>query len=123
LCERIELGYSYKKACELCGLSYSTFFEWLRYADEPDCEERYTVFSHLIRESEAKCLDQKLKTIKAAIDDGNVAVAQWFVERRMREDFGKSEDINLKNQHSGEVKIELNVSDCGDTGSDDVQND
>jgi hypothetical protein len=101
-------------ACKSVDLGYTTFNDWMKHAQEPDASDELLEFSHQIRQAEARCIDRALETIKGAIVEGNVSAAQWFLERRERETYGKNETIDLKNQHSGELKLELKVDDCSD---------
>jgi hypothetical protein len=113
LCYLIEKGFSYKRACEASGITYVTFNEWLKAAEEPDALRIFTDFSHQIRESESKCILKKLDLIDSSINEGNVNVAMWYLSRRC-EEFKAESSLNLKNEHSGAVKIvELRTEDCG----------
>lgn len=113
LCYLIEKGYSYKRACESSGIAYVTFNEWMKSAEEPDASQTFVKFSYQIRESESRCILKKLDLIDSSINEGNVGVAMWFLERRCDE-FKKETNVNLDNKHSGAVKIvELKTEDCG----------
>jgi hypothetical protein len=113
LCNLISLGLSYKTACRLAGISYNAFNLWIKEAEENEnCEEKYLEFFNQIRASEEKPINLALTTILNAIEDGNVNAAQWYAERRCKEDFGKNETIDLKNQHSGGVTLNLTRTSC-----------
>jgi transposase len=113
LCYLIEKGYSYKRACESSGITYVTFNEWMKSAEEPSSQYLFTEFSSKIREAESRCILKKLDLIDSAINEGNVNVAMWYLDRRC-EEFKKETNVNLDNKHSGSVKIvELKTEDCG----------
>jgi hypothetical protein len=113
LCNLLEKGVSYKTACELSGVAYVTFNEWIKEAEENiDCDPKFVEFSYRIRQAESKCIERALDTVNGAIDDGNVAAAMWLLERRLRKDFARSELIDLKNQHSGGVTLNLTRTSC-----------
>jgi hypothetical protein len=113
ICYLIEKGFSYKRACESSGIVYVTFNDWMKSAEQPDALKIFTDFSQLIREAESRCILKKLDLIDSAINEGNVNVAMWYLDRRC-EEFKKETNLNLENRHSGAVKIvELRTEDCG----------
>jgi transposase len=113
ICENIELGLSYNLACQGAGITFETFNQWMKKGDAVD-DDPHTDFSIKVHAAEAACTKNCLMRIREAADHGTWTASAWLMERRYRNDYGKNERIDLKNEHSGAVKIvEFRTEDCG----------
>lgn len=113
LCENIELGMPYKLACQAAGINYDTFNEWMKKGAEGS-NKKFIEFSDQVRASEAECAKRNLDNLRKAADNGSVASSMWLLERRYPDEFGKRDKIDMKNEHSGNIQINLSVQDCGE---------
>lgn len=80
LCQAIELGATYKLACQYAGVNFDTFNEWRKNKAE---------FSDRINAAEGKGATKWLAKIEAAAADHWQAAA-WKLERRYPKDYGRT---------------------------------
>src|SRR5215218_2732977 len=87
LLQNIELGMTYKLACEDVGIHYDTFRKWMRKGEDAQSGEYFAFVVSLAR-ARAKGAKANLMLIRRAANDGDARSAQWILERRHREDYG-----------------------------------
>lgn len=90
LCQAIELGATYKLACQYAGISEATFYAWK--ADDLE-------FLEAINKAEGKGAVSHLARIKQASTDGNWQASAWILERRYPDEYGRRViDANIKGE-------------------------
>jgi len=90
LSEAFRLGYNDVDACQYADIDRSTFYRHTQ--SDPSFASHMTDAKNYAR---LKCSSVLLK----AIEHKNIQVCQWWLERRYREQFGKSsQEISDKNQ-------------------------
>ena len=95
LCIAIKKGLTYKLACKLCGIHYSTFRMWYNLGrdakEREDKDEglvRYVAFFDEIEHADAELAEHCLNVIKeASFKDWKAG--SWLAEHRLNSDYGK----------------------------------
>ncbi len=82
LVEQLEKGNYASTACFAVGVHPTTFYEWLRCADEPGAAEIYVEFSYAVRGAMAQAEARDVAVIDAAAQAGDWRAAAWRLERR-----------------------------------------
>ena len=88
ICQAIELGATYKLACQYAGINFDTFCQW---------RETKSEFSDRINTAEGKAAHRWLAKIEVAANVHWQAAA-WKLERRYPQDYGKTVQ---EQQHTG----------------------
>lgn len=82
----IAIGAPFTHACHYAGISFETFNEWRK--DKPE-------FSEQVKNAEGKAVVGWLERIEQAAKDGNWQAAAWKLERRLPEEFGRRERVQV----------------------------
>jgi hypothetical protein len=113
VCENIELGLSYSLAAQGAGITSETFIQWVKKGEVGE-DKLYVDFLSSIKKSDAICAKRCLQHVRDAGEHGTWTASAWLLERRFPRDFGKTDQLHIKDEHSGIVKIvELRTEDCG----------
>ncbi len=97
----IRLGMSLKNAALAAGISESTFYDWLSKGEQAT-RGRYAEFSEYIKESKAIAEQRHVGIIVKAAVKGDWKAAQFILERRFPEDWGRIDRLDI----SGKMKTE-----------------
>lgn len=117
--EKVALGMPFKYAAEASGIGYSTFNEWMQAGEDGRSDKfkdvtNFVEFAAYIKSCVALGMEENLQNIKDASRNGQWPASAWLLERRHPSEFGRKDRMELKNEHSGAVKIvELKTEDCG----------
>ncbi len=111
-------GLSNSQACLLAGISESLFYEVCR--NNPELSERFRLLKNQPKITATKNIINK-------INDGDVRLSQWYLERKAREEYGsdgmrKAADVKEKQEtvdFVGEAKKRLTKYEL-DNWKDDV---
>jgi hypothetical protein len=99
---KILRGLTEEQACELVGVAYSTYSQWL---------VKYPLFKKFIRRVKAQVEFETLEYIQEAMGGGTWSAAAWFLERKYPQRYGKR-DV-LKQQiymvHIEFIRVVLDV--------------
>lgn len=111
ICKYIAQGLTKKTAIDACGIAESSFYTWLQKGEKDLANGKKTVYSEFlksIKNAEAKDKLKRLAIIRQAAESGTWQAAAWELERRYRDEYGRSTmDINLAGQPGGEpIKTE-----------------
>lgn len=95
-------GANVSEACLYAGISRETYYDWTRNSQE--LSDSFTLAKNMVGER-AKAV------IVAAIDNGDINAAKWWLERRNRKEFGpKATDDYEEPPESDKVEAELQDS-------------
>jgi len=81
LVRELEKGHFAEAACDLVGLSRSTFYRWLSLGNQAE-RGQFRDFSDAIKKAQAKAEARDLDVINAAAASGHWQAAAWKLERR-----------------------------------------
>jgi hypothetical protein len=113
ICENIELGLSYNLAAQGAGITSETFIQWMKKGEAGD-DKAFADFYESVKKSDTICAKRCLQHIREAGNSGTWTASAWLLERRFK-DYSKSDNLHIKDEHSGIVKIvELRTEDCGE---------
>ncbi|NBW77331.1 MAG: hypothetical protein EBR34_16285, partial [Sphingomonadaceae bacterium] len=100
-CHAIELGATYRHACNYAGISYQTFLGWMR---------TNATFHDAIKEAEGKATVGWLARIEKAASEGNWTAAAWKLERRYPNDYGRRDGREgLQEAREGEEQVKVDA--------------
>lgn len=108
LLEQIQLGQSYKMACQRAGIHYSNFRRWIKKGEKAKTGE-YREFCDRLKEAEAMGTESMLENIRRAGNKGHWQADAWILERRHPEDFGRSRSADDPPPERGDVNVNVNV--------------
>ena len=102
ICQALRAGNTRHDSAVYGGICETTFYEWLKKADEG--KEPYTEFSEAVKKAEADAIVRNVAIIQKAANDGTWQAAAWFLERRRPDDWGRDRNTN-NNETDGIDKI------------------
>lgn len=92
VCEALTLGLSWAAAAEFAGVSERSVMLWCergRDGDEP--------YSHFLHETTRARVEAEMRMVevvrRAAEQEGSVSAAQWWLERRRPETWGRKDKV------------------------------
>jgi transposase-like protein len=81
--EAVENAMPVREACRLGGVGESTYYAWLKRAQEPDAPIEFLEFRAAIAEARACAQERLVNTVQvASLDPKNWRAAAWLLERR-----------------------------------------
>lgn len=100
--DKILRGLTDEQACNLCGVNYGTFTQWL---------VRYEPFKEFIRRVKAQVEYDALEHIQEAMGGGTWSAAAWFLERKWPHRYGKRDVLKqqIYHVHMEFVRIVLDI--------------
>ncbi len=72
-------GFSVSRACELSGISRSTYYKYYQEDEE---------FSDRMALSQQWLVERAKEVIVQAINEGDIRACKWWLERRAKDEFG-----------------------------------
>ena len=102
----ITAGNYAKTACLSARISEETYYSWLNRGRKDRSESRKTLFSEFLESvemAEAKAEADMVVLIKNAAVNGNVQAAQWYLERKHSDKWGRND--KLRQEVSGSVGL------------------
>lgn len=97
--EFIRAGLPKKESANAAGMSEATFYRYVE-ADES--------FKSDVEKAFAECAAAKVLRVRKAEEDTWTAAA-WWLERRMRKDFGRVERVENTGKDGGPIQHEITV--------------
>jgi len=85
ICQFLQAGNTRRASCLCAGISEDTFANWMN---------SFTDFSDSVKKAEAEAEARNVAIINLASKE-NWQASAWWLERRRREDFSRSEKIDL----------------------------
>ncbi len=100
--DKILRGLTEEQACELAGVNYGTYTQWL---------VRYPLFKEFIRRVKAQVEYDALEYIRDAMSGGTWSAAAWFLERKYPQRYGKRDVLKqqIYHVHIEFVRVVLDV--------------
>ena len=92
ICKYIEDGNYAIHACNACGISDTTFYDWLKRGDIDITDGKDSIFSAFlaaIKEAESKAILKHVANIALVAEAGEWTASAWFLERKYPDLFGK----------------------------------
>ena len=100
LVDLIKAGSYSATAAQVCGISPSTYYNWMRDGRDALAKQeeghkltagnkRYLEFMHAIKEAEAIAESIAIAQIRRAAQDGSWQAAAWYLERKHAERWGR----------------------------------
>ena len=126
ICAELEMGVNRMDACEMVGIPFETFNEWMKgnipakamkgLRSEKTRAEAKSAFSEAVRKAELTCKNRNVKVIQKAAVLGSAHAAGWWLERKHPGEFaaqGKLEvtgagGVPLVNPYKDLTDAELN---------------
>lgn len=99
-CEAIENGDSILGACGYVGIDESTYYNWIKRANEAKSRTKFVKFKECVDKAKAKALHNFEQVITSASMEHWQAAA-WMLERRHPNLYGKREKIEADVNHKG----------------------
>lgn len=88
-------------ACQLAGISKSTYYHWKGRAEENS--EEHKEFFEQIAKAEAYAEADRLKHIKTAAENGQWQASAWYLERKYSDRWGRKDRVDQRIEVNGEV--------------------
>ena len=81
LVEAIQIGCTYKHACEYAGIAVSTFYAWMENGRNQK-EDIFIEFLETIQKANSRSVIANLAIIQRAAKEGSWQASAWVLERR-----------------------------------------
>lgn len=94
----IRMGLSNEKACDYSGITEPTLYLYLKKGAEDieaGTDSIYSNFSKEYKKAKADFVMKHAERITQAADDGSWQASAWLLERRVPNDFGAKQQIDL----------------------------
>jgi len=105
ICEFIVKGNYISTACKTVGISESTYYGWLKRAEEGDTGI-FVQFAKAAKQAEAQAEAELLAIVReAATTDKNWLAAMTFLERRYPERWGRKDRHQVEMSESRQITI------------------
>ena len=99
-------------ACEMAGISKTTYYRWLENAEKPTAEAKYREFRDAVKEAEAAAEVASVALIRQAAQSGTWQAAAWYLERKHGERWGRNDKIRQEVSGVDGKPVEVNVTDA-----------
>lgn len=106
----VTAGNYAKVAIEAVGINADTYYEWLSRGKTEQSSGKtsiYTEFSDAIAIAEAKAEVDMVVLIKRSAVDGSIQAAQWFLERKHADRWGKNDRLKQEITGAGGSPLSL----------------
>jgi len=95
--DNIRLGLSYAACSKAIGITYQTWNNWTKKAQEG--KQPYLKWYLAVQTAEADLMRECLESVRLSMRQGNVESAKFILERRFSgEGYGKQTAVNMKAQ-------------------------
>lgn len=98
ICRYIENGNSIQNSCILCGISESSYHEWVRIGKEDQASKKNSVYSEFMESTIAARAKNKawhIQNITQASKKDWKASA-WYMERVYHKEFGRKDSLKVQ---------------------------
>lgn len=103
ICNYIEHGNTFERACRLCNIGKTTFYRWKQVGKEAK-SGKYKEFWEAIKRAEEKFVAYNVALIMKAADKQWQAAA-WLLERKHYKEFGRKDQHELTGKDGAPIKI------------------
>lgn len=109
----IRAGLSDKDTCNLVGIDYGTFYNWIKWGEEGT--EPYSSFSIGLSRArpgfKAFHIDNINKLARASEkDDVKLRASQFMLERRFPDEFGKRDNVKISGDENNPLRMAIDVA-------------
>ena len=94
VCEALRLGVSWSAAAAHAGVTATTLMDW--NARGRDGEQPFADFLEATTRARESAETRAAAIVWNAIDEGDVSAAQWFLERRRSETWGRQDKVAVQ---------------------------
>jgi len=105
----IQAGNYAKVAAQLCGIGESTYYAWLAEARKEGADPLFLEFLESVEQAEAAAEVEAVALIRQSARNGNTRDAQWLLERKHAERWGRNDKIRQEITGADGGPIELSV--------------
>lgn len=105
----IQAGNYAKVAAQLCGIGESTYYAWLAEGRKEDADPLFVEFLESVEQAEAAAEVEAVALIRQSARNGNTRDAQWLLERKHAERWGRNDKITQEITGVNGGPIELSV--------------
>lgn len=112
VCSAIYAGNYAKIAAQLSGISESTYYGWLQEAEKEGCDPLFLEFSESVEKAEAAAEVEAVALIRQAARNGSAKDAQWLLERKHGERWGRNDKIRQEITGADGGPIELTIEEA-----------
>lgn len=104
ICEQIEEGNTFDRACRLCNISDRIFYKWREQGKEAK-RGKFFQFFQAVKRAEERFIAWHLKVIKDAAEAGTWQAAAWILERKYFEEFGRKDRHEVTGKEGGPIHL------------------
>ena len=105
----LKLGYYQEDAAVMAGISKSTFYGWLKKAEDGD--DRFLEFSDAVKKARAEAEGAHIKNIRKAADNGTWQASAWFLERSFPKKWGKRSTLDIEAENNEPIRFQITYGD------------
>jgi transposase-like protein len=109
VCAAIYAGNYAKIAAQLSGISESTYYAWMAEAEKEDCDPIFLEFSESVERAEAAAEVEAVALIRQSAKNGNAKDAQWLLERKHGERWGRNDKLRQEITGADGAPLEVSI--------------
>jgi len=116
----LKLGYYQEDAAIMAGISESTFYKWIKRANELDIsddepkdetDELFLQLLQAVKKARAESEGAHIRNIRRAADNGNWQASGWFLERSFPKKWGRRSALELSGEDGKPIEFEIKYAD------------
>ena len=116
----LKLGYYQEDAAIMAGISESTFYKWMKKANELDIsddepkdetDELFLQLLQAVKKARAESEGAHIRNIRRAADNGNWQASGWFLERSFPKKWGRRSALELSGEDGKPIEFEIKYAD------------
>jgi hypothetical protein len=101
ICQLLKAGNTFRTACEVAGIGYTTGKEWRQRGDDQhpsrEGDDDFAAFAAAIRKAEEEAVVRNVALIQKAAANGTWTAAAWWLERKFPAEWAKVD----RHEHTG----------------------
>jgi hypothetical protein len=122
LLDYIRIGTPVRTAVTSAGITEKSFYLWLnrgiaererlnlsKSAKENPSEVVFLQFLQSVERARAEAITKKVAVIAKSGNDGDWRAAAWWLERQMRDEFGKTDRVEIGGTNGEAIKIQIEM--------------
>lgn len=95
-------GISVVSICALSGISRDSYYRWMKKGKQDIKEEVDSVFAQFVQSIQTAEAEVEERMLAQAIGEEEVG-ARWYLSRKMRDEYGDKQEIDIK----GGIEVEI----------------
>ncbi len=104
----LKLGFYQEDAATMSGITPSTYYAWMKKAENGD--ERFLEFSEAVKKARAEAEGAHIMNIRKAADNGVWQASAWFLERSFPKKWGKKNPDLIEEDSDGPITFVVKYS-------------